>query len=394
MKELNEPIKKYKKTYTGFNFNLKYCELIKITFDDDTDLSNILYTDGEFEINNENQKLFKFDNLNNMFIGQYKTNGFVKWIRDVIIPNDAKVIVRTNKYKDYTIKYFSTTKIKLFNKREFWKEYDLIKLLIMKNKHNFVSYIKHYPNPDVPVLKIILNFEGLFLQYLDFKYQTTEIVQIAVESKGKAIQYVSQLLITQELCNLAVKKNPNSLKFIPFQFQNLEMCLGSVKTNNKLIEYANPIYYEELKDIREIKPVINKYLYTPSLHIEHMLTEISNNNTDPITNIVPRETILYIRSELEKEFIPTIKTIKKILVKSEHVKYLSNIPEIINKLGYHIPIITKTQKDEIIKYFNENEDKFIICKKPLKYCNFQSVINHIIDKLNLDIELRFLVDKN
>lgn len=394
MKELNEPIKKYKKIYTGFNFNLKYRDLIKITFNNDTDLSNILFTDGEFEINNENQKLFKFDNLNNMYTGQYKTNGFVKWIRDVIIPNDAKVIVRTNKYKDYTIEYFSTTKIKLFNKREFWKEYDLIKLLVMKNKRNFISYIKHYSDRDVPVLKIILNFEGLFLKYLDFKYQTAEIVLIAVESKGEAIQYVSPLLINQELCNLAVKKNPNSLRFISFQFQNLEMCLESVKKNNKLIEYANPIYSEELKDIKEIKPVINKYLYTPSLHIKNMLTEISNNNTNPITNIVPSEIILYIKSELEKEFIPTIKNIKQILIKSEYRKYLFNIPEIINKLGYHIPIITKTQKNEIIKYFNENEDKFIICKKPLKYCNFQSVINYIIDKLNLDIELRFLVDKN
>jgi hypothetical protein len=69
------------------------------------------------------------------------------------------------------------------------------------------------------------------------------------------------------------------------------------------------------------------------------------------------------------------------------------MPEIINKLGYKVPIITTEQKEQIVKYFEEHIDKFIKTKTPLTYYNFNEIINHIIYKLDFDINLIFLENK-
>ena len=386
------PVKKFKKSYTGVEFNLKYKNLVKVTFENSADLSNSLFSEGQFEAADGITKLFRFENLDNMYIKKSK-NEFIKWIFDVIIPDDAKVIVRTHKYENYTIKYFATTKIKLLSKREFWKEYDLIKMLVIKDKYNFVSYIKYYPNPDPAVLKIILRFQGLFLQYLDTKYQTPELVEIAVKSRGDAIQYVLYSFITQDLCDIASNRSALALKFIPFQFQNLDMCINAVKRIKRAIEYADPKYLEELSKITNTEEKPNKYLYTIEMHIKSMITDISIDNIDKITtDKVPDEVIKYVKSYLDYEIIPQIKNIKKILAKSEYHKCVNYMPEIIHKLGYRVPIITKEQKEQIAKYFEENKEKFILSRNPLRYHDLNAVINYIIEKLDLDIELRFLVN--
>jgi hypothetical protein len=389
----DSPIKKYKKTYTGVDFNLKYKNLVKVTFENGADLSNTLYSEGEFEVAGGNTTFFKFENLDNMGIRSYKKNEFIKWILDVEIPEDAKVTVRSHKYENYTIKYFATTKIKLTNKREFWKEYQLIKTLVIKDKYKFFSYIKYCLDPEPNVLKIILGFQGLFLQYLNPQYQTQELAEIAVKSRGDAIQYVKSSFITQELCNIAVRRSSLALKFIPYRFQNLDMCVRAVKIIKRAIEYADPKYLEELNKITDIVEKPNKYLYTPALHIKSMLSDGPVDNLDKITkDQVPDKVIQYVKSHLDLEIIPTIKDIRRILVRTEHWVYRNYMPEIIHKLGYHVPIISQEQKEQIAKYFEDNKEKFIISRNPLKYYDLNAVTNYIIEKLDLDVELRFLVD--
>jgi hypothetical protein len=142
------------------------------------------------------------------------------------------------------------------------------------------------------------------------------------------------------------------------------------------------------------KEFTSKYSYTPSIHIKSMLSDISlPKKTITQEKFVPREIIDYIEKNLDNTNMPTIKDIRKILYKSKYKNYVKYMPEIINKLSYKVPIITTEQKEQIVKYFEEHKDKFIKTKTPLTYYNFNEIINHIIYKLDFDINLIFLENK-
>lgn len=302
------PIKKFKKIYTGIEFNSKYKNLIKVSFEDDDDLTNKLVLEGEFE-KTDIVKQFKFETYSYMYI-RNETNKFIKYIYDVVVPDDATVIVRIHEYKKYICKFFTTTKIKLINKREFWKDYESVKKMIECDKLNNI-YKKYFPNPDSIILNMIEKYKS-------------------------------------------IKKKKNKL----------------------------------------VKPdMSSKYKYTPALHIKYMLSSVSVDDLSKITNNVPDEIIQNIKENMDKKFIPTIKAIKQLLYKSEYKKYTEHIPEIINKLGYKVPVITSDHKDQIKKYFEEHKEKFIKTREPLTYYDFNNIIIHIIDKLNLDITLAYLIDK-
>jgi hypothetical protein len=147
-------------------------------------------------------------------------------------------------------------------------------------------------------------------------------------------------------------------------------------------------------NLQPVKEFTSKYSYTPSIHIKSMLSDISlPKKTITQEKNVPREIIDYIEKNLNITNMPTIKDIRKILYKSKYKNYVKYMPEIINKLGYKVPIITTEQKEQIVKYFEEHIDKFIKTKTPLTYYNFNEIINHIIYKLDFDINLIFLENK-
>ena len=103
-------------------------------------------------------------------------NSIVKWIREVQIPNDAKIYIEKNKYK--------TDKIILNERKLFWEIEKLCKLAVQQN--------------------------GYVLKYI--KIQTEEICKLAVQEYGLALKYVK--IQTEEICKLAVQQNEYALEFV------------------------------------------------------------------------------------------------------------------------------------------------------------------------------------
>ena len=103
-------------------------------------------------------------------------DSIVKWIREVQIPNDAKIYIEKNKYK--------TDKIILNERKLFWEIEKLCKLAVQQN--------------------------GYVLKYI--KIQTEEICKLAVQEYGLALKYVK--IQTEEICKLAVQQNEYALEFV------------------------------------------------------------------------------------------------------------------------------------------------------------------------------------
>lgn len=126
----------------------------------------------------------------------------------------------------------------------------------------------------------------------------------------------------------------------------------------------------------------SKYSYNPRTHLKFLLKA---NQIVPTTSSknVPDEVIMVVENCLsERKLCPYVKTIKNIL-DNNYSKYDYDLIEIITKLGYEVPHINNEEIDLILNYFDNNNDEFITCKKPLKYCSFYKIIDCIIKKLNL-----------
>jgi hypothetical protein len=127
----------------------------------------------------------------------------------------------------------------------------------------------------------------------------------------------------------------------------------------------------------------SKYSYNPRTHLKFLLKANQIVSTSSLKN-VPDEVITIVHNCLsQRKLCPYVKTIKNILNDNNYSKHDYDLTEIITKLGYMVPHINNEEIDLILNYFSDNNDEFITCKKPLKYCSFYKIIDCIIKKLNL-----------
>ena len=173
------------------------------------------------------------------------------YIRKVIIPNDAKVYIETNKFKADKIFLEPRGRLEDFGK---WNDQLFCIQQIEKNIDAF-PFVK-YQTPEICLIFDKWNDPLFCIQQAKknidafpfVKYQTPEICLMAVKRDAYALQYVKKQ--TPEICLGAVKKNGLALQFV--KEQTPEICLGAVKKNGLAIQFVK----EQTPELR-MEAIIN-----------------------------------------------------------------------------------------------------------------------------------------
>ena len=138
-------------------------------------------------------------------------------LRRVVIPNDARVYVETQKYK--------ADKIILEEEILYFDEDPKVCIEAIKQKDLALQYVKDQP-PEICMEVVKQN--GSALQFV--KDQTPEICMEAVKRNELALQFVKD----PKICMEAVKQNGFALEFV--KDQTVKICTEAVKQNG----YAHP----------------------------------------------------------------------------------------------------------------------------------------------------------
>lgn len=207
---------------TGKQFNELKLNVFKLTNEDEND-SGYQYKDGlnkDTLLINEKGECSKgglyFIELNK--IGKWLI--LCKWIRKVIIPNDAVVYVELDKYRSSDLYLEKRQDIADF---EYWK--------------------------DIDFCRIVLRDNGFALKYI--KEQTYELCKIALRENGRSLLFVNEQ--TPELCKIAVEQNGIALKFV--KNQTNAICLSAVKQYGYALAYV----LDQTKDICDCAIKQDKY---------------------------------------------------------------------------------------------------------------------------------------
>jgi hypothetical protein len=194
------------KMITGEEFNKKYKDIsfVKLT-NHECNHNGFQFKEGL------NEDILKFDSrekcgAGGLYFCNYKDFGIwteynksvMKYIWDVTIMDDAKVVVMDNKIK--------CNKFILSNKRSIWNNKEICLEAVKQNGHA-LKYVKE---------------------------QTEEMCLEAVKQNGFALMHVKEK--TEEMCLEAVKKDGAALKYVKEQTE--EMCLESVKQDENALKYV------------------------------------------------------------------------------------------------------------------------------------------------------------
>lgn len=119
-------------------------------------------------------------------------------MRNVTIPNDAKVYIELFKYK--ADKFILDEPIKIFENNELCLE-------LIKQTDSALKYIKQQTEE---LCLIAVKKNGFALRFV--KVQTNQICLEAVKENGLALEYVENK--TEEICSVAIKQNPKVKRFL------------------------------------------------------------------------------------------------------------------------------------------------------------------------------------
>ena len=186
----------------------------------------------------------------------------MKYIRNVTIPDDARVYIEENKFKvdkiflgpkniigqDIIKQVIELNYVHLQYVKE---QTDDICILAVKRDGSALKYV-HKQTEDI--CKLAVQGNGFMLKYvkeqtndictiavrqychaLEFvKLQTPELCKLAIQGNGSALQYVKEQ--TEELCNMAIQQNGLALKYVTNQ--NEELCILAVQRDVRALKYV------------------------------------------------------------------------------------------------------------------------------------------------------------
>ncbi len=377
-----EVIKKTKKTSIGIHFNKRNIQLYLLAFQNNQD-----YFDQEIPTKSiiENTKFFLV-NLENIEI--YLKNKFVKYIYRVIIFDDSIVKKYTIKNDKRTTEFYNCDKFIISECIELFTDYSFIKKLSSTKKNLFASYFKKGEVLDEKIIDIVIKNNGLLLKFLDKKYHNNTIYKNAVINNGFSIQYIPKESLNEELYFFAILRNPETIKFVPFDMQKIKICKWLTRQNKKLFEFINPEFHKEL-EIQEENPK-NEFLFTPRFFILNLLDDIDKSFIQENKEI-SIETINYLNKYLDSKIFPTI-TDLKIIMKKENIT--CNIATLLDKLGFETYEISSEYYKIIGNYFDLYKKHFKNKNNKKLFYDLKSVLQYIINKLDLPINYDLIKKTN
>lgn len=318
----------------------------------------------------------------------YLKNKFIKYIYKVTIFDDSIIKKYTIKNYKTTTEFYKCNKFIIFECIELFTNYDFIKKLSSVKKNLFASYFKKGEVLDEKIIDIVIKNNGLLLKFLDKKYHNNNIYKNAVINNGFSIQYIPKESLNEELYFFAILRNPETIKFVPFDMQKIRICKWLVKQDKKLLEFINPEFHKEL-EIQEEKPK-NEFLFTPRFFILNLLDDIDKSFIQENKEI-SIETINYLNKYLDSKIFPTI-TDLKIIMKKENIT--CNIATLLDKLGFETYEIPSEYYKIIGNYFNLYKEHFKNKNNKKIFYDLKSVLQYIINKLDLSINYDLLKKTN
>lgn len=78
---------------------------------------------------------------------------------------------------------------------------------------------------------IAIKQTGLALKHVPENLQTNDLFRLAVQQNGLALNFIPEHLRTEELCWTACKQTSNALQYVPYRFRSLNLCELSIKQN-------------------------------------------------------------------------------------------------------------------------------------------------------------------
>ena len=230
--------------YTGKEFNQKINQLLfRIT--NFTETHRIIqYRSGlnvdtiPFNPTKECQQggLYFFDQSQINNYKQYVHPDDAYWIRQVEIPDDARVYVEFGKYK--ADKFILRSRLPIGNYQpdklcNMYAQYiESIKQVYGTDSNKFnkeCTFFLDYPT--LPSIKI--SYDPCFLEYV--KEQTDEVCLKVVKQNSWALLYVKKQ--TEAICIEAVKQNGLVLQYV--NEQTKAICIEAVKQNGLVLQYVN-----------------------------------------------------------------------------------------------------------------------------------------------------------
>lgn len=148
----------------------------------------------------------------------------------ISIPKNAIVNI------DKQTKKMNTNKINICKRTHIWSD-EFLSLAAVKN--NFLN-LQSVTNFTTRMCMIILERNGLALQFIKPSLQTIDIVKLAVKSDPLALEFVCHHLQTEELCRSAVNENGMSLQYVKQSMQTEDLCITAIRENHEVFKYIDP----------------------------------------------------------------------------------------------------------------------------------------------------------
>jgi hypothetical protein len=148
----------------------------------------------------------------------------MKYIRKVILPDDARVYTEKNRFK--CDRFLLEDRI-LLQDFPLWSNHDFCKLAVQQNNHA----LRYVVNQTDELCRLAIQRDGYALQFV--RNQTEELCRLAVQHSGRVLQYVVNQ--TDELCRLAVQQDEYALQFVSNQTE--ELCTIAVQRDGRVLQY-------------------------------------------------------------------------------------------------------------------------------------------------------------
>jgi hypothetical protein len=152
----------------------------------------------------------------------------MKYIRKVILPDDAHVYTERNKFK--CDRFILEERI-LLPDFPLWSNHVFCKLAVQQNWRA----LQYVVNQTDELCRLAIQRDGYALYCV--RNQTDELCTIAVQRDGRVLQYVVNQ--TDDLCRLAVQREGSTLQYV--RNQTDELCAIAVAQNRAAVQYViNP----------------------------------------------------------------------------------------------------------------------------------------------------------
>lgn len=146
--------------------------------------------------------------------------------------------------------------------------------------------IKRINNPPYNICLYAVEF-GLAIEFVQDKYKTKELCQMAVRQSGKALKFIkpNQHISEdeyKELCMISVYYNGESIKHVPRKYQTEELCTIAIIKNEFALEWIHEptiklciINIKIATDKNHAKPIefIPRHMYKSEEFIKALIDE-------------------------------------------------------------------------------------------------------------------------